>query len=149
MSAFDCVNCPKKNQQEAVYGCPAWWEQPWREGPKEYIRKGCAFEMLPSMFEVLGATLQLSMSTAHEMNKRLDRTDNANVRLGAQMEGLAKAIYLAADAAQNKEQCHDAIADNALQIGREVLGSEGTSGQGEQLSFHFEYAEAGQQLATD
>ena len=70
--AFECDKCPKNNNPELGNFCPAWWEQAWTEQGVEQIKKDCASRLLPNMMVVLGATSRLSMSTAQEMNKRLD-----------------------------------------------------------------------------
>lgn len=99
--AFDCGRCPKTNNVEASRFCPAWWEEPWYDAKGlEIIRKECSYKMLPEMMRSLGKTAQLSMSTAHEMNKRLDATESMCKDVGEKMAGLAKAFYIAANRAE-------------------------------------------------
>lgn len=98
--AFECDKCPKNNNPELGNFCPAWWEQAWTEQGVEQIKKDCAFRLLPNMMVVLGATSRLSMSTAQEMNKRLDIAEKMCQTVTSQMEGLAKAFYIAANRAE-------------------------------------------------
>lgn len=98
--AFECDKCPKNNNPELGNFCPAWWEQAWTEHGQEVIKKDCAFRLLPNMMVVLGATSRLSMTTANEMNKRLDAVDDMCKRVEGKMEGLARAFYIAAQRAE-------------------------------------------------
>ena len=99
--AFDCARCPKTNDVEAPRFCPAWWEEPWYDAKgTEIIRKECSYRMLPDMMRSLGKTAQLSMTTAHEMNRRLDATETMCKDVGEKMAGLAKAFYIAANRAE-------------------------------------------------
>lgn len=99
--AFDCARCPKTNDVEAPRFCPAWWEEPWYDAKgAEIIRKECSYKMLPEMMRSLGKTAQLSMTTAHEMNRRLDATESMCKDVGNKMAGLAKAFYIAANRAE-------------------------------------------------
>lgn len=47
--AFKCSTCPKNNDPEAHYSCPAWWELLEKNdvSSEERISKGCAFTFLP------------------------------------------------------------------------------------------------------
>ena len=107
--AFDCKNCPKTNNPDASKFCPAWWEMPWQEDGKEYIKQDCSYRMLPNILQVLGKTVTLSMSVNHEMNNRLDAAEKMCNSVTAKMEALAKAFYLAADAAEKRRIENNAI----------------------------------------
>ena len=100
--AFDCKNCPKTNRTDAPKFCPAWWEMPWTQDGKEFIKQDCSYRILPTMLHVLGKTATLSMSATHEMNNRLDAAETMCNTVSNKMEALAKVIYIAADAAEKR-----------------------------------------------
>ena len=99
--AFECHTCPGRNKPTDHSGkfCPAWWQQPWydKDG-KEYIREDCAFRLLPEILTVLGKTSTLAMSTAHEMNGRLDKAEKLCDKVSNEMNAIAKVMYLAIEA---------------------------------------------------
>jgi len=100
--AFDCKNCPKTNRTDAPRFCPAWWEMPWTKDGKEFIKQDCSYRVLPNILQVLGQSISLSMSTSHEMNKRLDSAEEMCKTVSKEMHALAKVIYIAADAADKR-----------------------------------------------
>lgn len=100
--AFDCKNCPKTNRTDAPKFCPAWWEMPWTQDGKEFIKQDCSYRMLPGILQTLGQSVTMSMSTSHEMNKRLDAADEMCKTVSNKMEALAKVIYIAADVAEKR-----------------------------------------------
>lgn len=100
--AFDCKNCPKTNNPEASKFCPAWWNMPWKDDGKEFIKSDCSYRMLPNILQVLGQSITLTMSTNHEMNQRLDKTDAMCKNVSEKMEAMAKVFYLAAEYEEQK-----------------------------------------------
>lgn len=100
--AFDCKNCPKTNNVDAPKFCPAWWEIPWTDNGKEFIKQDCSYRLLPNILSVMGKSVTLSMSTCHEMNNRLDAAENMCNSVTEKMAALAKVIYIAADVAEKR-----------------------------------------------
>jgi hypothetical protein len=107
--AFDCKNCPRTNNVNASKFCPAWWEVPWQNNGVETIKQDCSYRLLPNMLQVVGRAVTLSMSTTHEMNNRLDAAEEMCKSVTIKMEALAKAFYLAADAAEKRRLENNAI----------------------------------------
>ena len=95
--AFDCKNCPRTADANAKRFCPAWWEQPWQIHGESVIKKDCSYRMLPDILRTLGETSVLTMSTNHEMNKRLDKAEKLCNVVSEQMQAVAKSIYVLVD----------------------------------------------------
>lgn len=105
--AFDCKNCPKTSNVETKRFCPAWWEQPWQINGQSVIKKDCSYRMLPDILRTLGETSVLTMSTNHEMNKRLDASELMCNNVSKQMEAVATSMMLFIDFAEKKKLTND------------------------------------------